>query len=106
MANGIFLKVDPKALTSTAQSIQQLTSALRRDFNVIQSRMAKTESYWIGTAGDRKRRELALQKANVDEILTRISKYPQDLFEISNTYAATETKIQNKAGALPSDFLE
>ncbi len=106
MANGIFLKVDPGALANTAQGIQQLIVALRRDFSTMQGLMAKTESYWVGTAGDRKRREFALQKANVDEILARISKFPQNLFEISNTYAAAETKIQNKAGALPSNFLE
>ncbi len=106
MANGIFLKVEPSALSNAAQSIQQLTGALRKDFGTMQALMAKTASYWVGTAGDRKRREFASQKANVDEILARISKYPQDLFEISNTYTVTETKIQNNAAALPSNFLE
>ncbi len=72
----------------------------------MQNTVARTQSYWIGMAGDAKREEFAEQKADVEEILTLFSKYPQDLLEMADLYVAAETKVTNQSAALPSKFLD
>lgn len=104
-SGNITLQVAPNVLIDTAQSVRSLAHMLQQDFQIIMQLAAKTQSYWLGDAGNKKREEFLEQQDNVSDILTRFDKYPQDLLEMANLYAAAESKILNQNTALPSDFL-
>ncbi len=99
------LKADPGTLRSTAGEVRSLTQALRADFDGLHACVRQTARYWLGPAGDQYRREFAAEKADTDQILALLGKYPEDLLDMAGLYEAAEDQIAQNSAALPSDIL-
>lgn len=100
--NDITFHVSTEALKETAQQVRSLVSALRQDFGKVGNIARNTQSYWQGPAGGRTREAFAAQLAEVEEILTLIGRYPQDLLKIAGVYDSGEANVTSMVNSLPT----
>lgn len=99
------LKAEPGALRSAAGEVRSLTRTLRADFDGLQACVRQTARYWLGPAGDQYRRDFAAEKADTDQLLALLEKYPGDLLAMAGIYEAAEERNAGSGAALPSDIL-
>ena len=103
MANVI--KVKTEELVAKAGSLKTRAGQMRQQFSDIQSKVTNTQYYWIGDAGDKKRKEYRDKLNRIDELLRRLDEYPVDLMEMAGIYAQAEQENSQNAQALAGDVI-
>lgn len=103
--SSIYIKVTTEELLSKAEIVKTKVKAMQDEINETERLMNNTASYWLGSAGDKKRKDFLNKKAKADEIIKRLSEYPEDLLEMAGLYVAAENENADRPAALPTDFI-
>ena len=101
----VILKVTPEQLQAKAQVTKDNIKLLQTAFENISSIMARTQSYWIGEAGDLHRKLYTDENDQIQEMFARLSEHPTDLEQIARTYLDVENVVENIAMELPGDVI-
>jgi len=101
----VILKVTPEQLQTKAQTTKDDIAKLRSVFEEIGSIVARTQSYWIGEAGDLHRKLYTDENEQIQEMFARLSEHPKDLEQIARTYLNVEDVVEDIAMELPGDVI-
>lgn len=100
------LLVTPEVLNTKANEVENNVKNMRQRFETMKTLVEKSNSYWVGDAGDMHRKNYTDQVDKIEQILKRMSEHPADLRTIAQTYTTAELKIENTiVQALPGDVL-
>lgn len=102
----ITLKVTPEALKEKAAEVEAQVHTLQRQFEDVQDIVARTTGYWVGSGGEKARKEFAAQKESTELVLRRFREHPTDLLVMAGVYEATEQELKAENEALATDVIE
>lgn len=103
--SGFLIKVTTEELLEKADIVRKKVSDMQREIDEAERLLNSTSSYWLGSAGDKKRKDFNKQKRKADAVVKRLTKYPDDLLKMAGIYAAAETENKERPAALPTDFI-
>ena len=103
--SAITIKVTTEGLLSKADIVKTKVAQMQRDIDEAERLLNNTASYWLGDAGDKKRRDFQKRKQQADQVVRRLSEYPRDLLEMAGIYVAAERENASKPASLPTDFI-
>ena len=105
MSSGIQIKVKTEELVGKAGIVKDKVILMQRQIDDAEQLLNRTASYWLGDAGDKKRKEFKDKKKAADQVIRRLSEYPEDLLEMAGIYDQSEkTNVANHT-TLPTDVL-
>lgn len=99
------LKVDPEIMKAKAEAVQVRITEMKVSFDEIENTLRKTQSYWIGEAGDAHRELFSKTGEEREEIFKRLAEDVNDLYTMAAQYTATENEIKQLTEELPSDVI-
>ena len=99
------LTVTPEVLTAKASVVKSKISKMQSTFSEIKNAVERTESYWLGEAGDLYRKKYSDLEPDLEDIFKRLSEHVTDLNQMAGVYASTESEIQEIAESLPADVI-
>lgn len=102
----IRLKVEPTQLVAQADEVSKNVRKMEKLFEEMNGVINRTESYWIGEAGDLHRKLYRDEKDDIDQIVRRFKEHPKDLQLMAQEYTNAETAASSVASALPQDVIE
>lgn len=105
IAGGVHIRVNPAELNQKAQSVSRSISNMERQFEQLETIINRTNSYWIGEAGNMHRQIYQNQKPKVEEMMKRLKEHPSDLALIAQNYMDTESSVTSIAADLPGDVI-
>lgn len=105
LGSDVMIKVTPEELYAKSQNISSILGKTQQNFQEMEDIINKTESYWIGEAGEAHRQMFRDMMPHIEEITKRITEHVRDLNEIAGVYQETEREIQEIAEQLPSDVI-
>ena len=103
--SGIIIKVTTEELQAKADIVKTKVDEMKADIDEAERLLNNTASYWLGSAGDKKRKDFQKKKQQADEVVRRLSEYPRDLLEMAGIYVAAERENASKPASLPTDFI-
>lgn len=99
------IRVKTEELQSKAATVRYRVTMMQCELDEAEQLMSNTASYWLGSAGDKKRQDFYKKRKEADEIIKRLTEYPDDLLEMAGLYyQAEKTNVSNHA-TLPIDIL-
>ena len=103
--SAITIKVTTEELQAKADIVKVKVAQMQADINEAERLLNNTASYWLGDAGDKKRKDFQKKKQQADEVVRRLSEYPRDLLERAGIYVAAEKENASRPASLPTDFI-
>lgn len=103
--SGMTVKVTPEILKSTASTASGHINEMVRIFESMDQLVSRSQSYWLGDAGDLHRKSYESRKEDVRLALNRLKEHPVKLTQITQVYGDAERATTEMAAALPSDAL-
>ena len=101
----IILKVTPEVLTRMAGDIEKQIQDISNQFNMIESDISQTRSYWEGEASDTHKSQYDSLKDDINEAVKRLRSNPVNLLQMAGLYTETETQMEAAAQSLSSDVI-
>lgn len=105
MANAVTIQVTPEVLQETAGKVKNLSQALQEDFAGLQQVVQNSRYYWEGAAADQYRSTFRQKSSDTEQMLSRISRFPDELLQMAGIYRSAETDNTRRAEALPTNFI-
>ncbi|MCC8151646.1 MAG: WXG100 family type VII secretion target [Lachnospiraceae bacterium] len=99
------LTVTPEVMLQKANSVQKYIRLMRQDFSNLENTVNKTQSYWIGEAGDAHREFYQSKKEEIETIFARLTEDVTDLQTMAGVYSQTEKEVTELAQDLPADVI-
>lgn len=97
------LKVKPEVLKAKAAEVEKDIKLLEKQFNSIQEIVARSKGYWIGTAGDKARKEFDSQKEDTTIVIKRFQEHPKNLLVMAGIYEQSEESVVFENQRLSAD---
>lgn len=105
MSSIIDLRVDTDKLAAQAGNVSDAVKKLRLDFDRLWQAIDDTKAYWRGAAGDGHRKRYEKQSGAIQDILSDLEKYPDDILEMAGVYKRAENQNVGIAQSLRSDIV-
>lgn len=99
------LKVDPEVMRQKSVAVTFKINKMQKAFTELETTVNKTNSYWIGEAGDAHREFFNSSKPEIEEIFKRLSEHARELGEMAATYSNVEREVTQISEDLPSDVI-
>lgn len=99
------IRVTTQELKSRADDVKEKTAHLKSAIEETERMINMTSSYWIGRAGDAKRKEFVRKKEMKRDMIGRLGEYTTDLLEMAGIYESAEGDIAERTSALSSDVI-
>ena len=99
------LKVTPEVLKTKAEEVENDIRALETHFNSIQEIVARSSGYWVGTAGDKARKEFDSQKEDTTTVIKRFQNHPRNLLVMAGVYEQSEQSLTIQNQRLSTDVI-
>ena len=99
------LKVKPKVLKTKAEEVEKDIRTLEAHFNSIQEIIARSSGYWVGTAGDKARKEFDSQKEDTTTVIKRFRDHPKNLLVMAGVYEQSEQSLTLQNQRLSTDVI-
>lgn len=99
------IKVSPDVMLRQAATVKNSVSSINRMFESIAQRVARSQTYWEGSASNLHITKFNKIKENCHDITRRLSEHPDDLTKMAGIYKKTETNAQRSANSLSSNIL-
>lgn len=99
------LKVKPEVLKTKAEEVENDIRALEIHFNSIQEIVARSSGYWVGTAGDKARKEFDSQKEDTTTVIKRFRDHPKNLLVMAGVYEQSEQSLTLQNQRLSTDVI-
>ena len=97
--------VKPEELVAKSAELHKKVTVLKSEFERMNNLMQKTNSYWLGEAGNYHRDMYNRSVENEAALLKSLEEYSNVLVQVAANYESTEGKLVAEAGALPNDIL-
>lgn len=101
MAENIEIRVEPKDLISKAGSVSESIGRMQNRLEEIGNIIRRTESYWIGEAGEQHRKMYFDQEAAQTEIMQRLGRHPNNLLIIAGLMNDADVRLAEISGKRP-----
>ena len=101
----IVLKVTPEVLTRMASDIEKQVHDISNQFNMIESDISRTRSFWEGEASDTHKSQYDSLKDDINEAVKRLGSNPVNLLQMAGLYTETETQVEAVSQSLSSDVI-
>lgn len=101
----ITLKVSPETLKAKASEVEGEIRTLQSHFETIQDIVSRTTGYWVGSGGDKARKEFSSQKESTDLVIKRFREHPTDLLTMAGIYEETERELAEENKQLTTDVI-
>ena len=101
----ITLKVQPEALKTKASEVENDIKMLEKHFNSIQDIISRSGGYWVGSAGDKARKEFNDQKESTTLVIKRFREHPTDLLIMADVYDQNEKTLVSENQKLATDVI-
>ncbi|BCN29977.1 WXG100 family type VII secretion target [Anaeromicropila herbilytica] len=101
----VTLKVTPEVLHSKAEIVNTKISSMSKEFDKMCSLIAKSNSYWVGKAGEVHRNTFTEKKPDIEDIIKRLNEHVTELHQMATVYTSAETAAKEVAEALPNDII-
>ena len=92
------IRVTTQELKSRADDVKEKTAHLKSAIEETERMINMTSSYWIGRAGDAKRKEFVRKKEMMRDMIGRLG-------EMAGIYESAEGDIAERTSALSSDVI-
>lgn len=102
---GITLKVTPEVLTRMAEDIGKEIDDIQKQFDSIDSEVARTLVYWEGAASDSHKKQYDALKDDINTAIRRLREQPEDLLQMAGLYSKTESELEAVAQTLSADVI-
>lgn len=103
----VTIKVSTDELRKCAQKASTLSNQIWQDLDQLYECGTKTiYSNWEGAAADQFRAVFQSSKDDLDEMMRRVNKYPEDLLQMAGLYDEAESTNVDSTGQLQTDFIE
>ena len=71
--SNFYIRVKTEELLSKAEIVKKRVTMMQSELSEAERLMNNTASYWLGSAGDKKRKDFYKQKKEADVIIKRLS---------------------------------
>lgn len=102
---GIVLKVTPEVLTKMAEELQKQIDDIKLQFDVIDTEINRTRSFWEGDASDTHKNQYDALKDGIEESVRRLKNHPVNLLEMAGVYKETEAEAAAVTQSLLTDVI-
>ena len=99
------LKVKPEVLKNKAGEVENDIRDLEKYFRSIQEIIARSSGYWVGTAGDKARKEFDSQKEDTTTVIERFRDHPKNLLVMTGIYYLSEQSLVCENQKLSTDVI-
>ena len=99
------LKVKPEVLKNKAGEVENDIRDLEKYFRSIQEIIARSSGYWVGTAGDKARKEFDSQKEDTTTVIKRFRDHPKNLLVMTGIYYLSEQALVCENQKLSTDVI-
>ncbi|MDE7261695.1 MAG: WXG100 family type VII secretion target [Oscillospiraceae bacterium] len=99
------VRVTPEEMYRKAQDVAAAVQALGRLFELVDETAARTDSYWLGAAGERHRFLIRAKRPDMDAILQKMNTHANQLEQMAANYISHEERSLARAEALPADVI-
>ena len=97
--------VKPEELVAKSAELHKKIAVLKSQFERMNNLMQKTNSYWLGEAGNFHRDMYNRSVEDEPTLIKSLEEYSNILVQIAANYETNENKLVMEAGALPNDIL-
>jgi len=97
--------VTPEVLLAKSEEVTTEINAMDLCIQELGNLIRKTETFWIGEAGDLHRSLFNKQKNDIDIIFRRLREHPKDLITMANVYSEAEIEAKAQAEQLAGDVI-
>jgi WXG100 family type VII secretion target len=101
----VTLKVTPEVLHTKAEVVNTKVSSMTKEFGKMNTLIARSNSYWVGKAGEVHRKTYQEKQPDIEEIFKRLSEHVTELHQMATVYMNAEKTIKEVAEALPNDII-
>lgn len=101
----IVLKVTPEVLTRMASDIEKQIHDISNQFNMIESEISRTRSFWEGEASDTHKSQYDSLKDDINEAVKRLGSNPANLLQMAGLYTETENQMEAVSQSLSADVI-
>ena len=105
MAENVTVKISTEQLAQASGDIAGKVNALKAAFEAMTEAMNRTDSYWLGEAGEAHRSAYRKMQPHQQEALKRLEEQSQDLAKIAGVWEETEQQIKELNVNLPDDVI-
>ncbi len=102
---GIVLRVDPQAMYEKSGQAQIMLDNMRRCYNQMNTTVNRSESYWVGEAGELHRSIYRNYQKEAETIFRRLQEHVDELRLMGEKYETTERAATNAVEVLSSDVI-
>lgn len=99
-------KVTPEVLKTKMEEVLQGVTRANQGLQMLEDYVARTESCWVGEAGDLYRKIFRNLRPEAESIINVWRQHAADLGTIAGVYDAAEHGNQSVAEALPPDAIQ
>lgn len=103
--DGVTIRVTTQELKGMADVVTSKVSNLKDAIEQTEQLIEKTSAYWLGSAGDAKRKKFRQKKDMTTDMIGRLGEYTTDLLQIAGIYEDVEAKNADIPSALPADVI-
>ncbi len=99
------LKVSPDELKAAANKINSEIADLKAGWGQLAQTVLHAKGYWSGEAGYAHQKQFQQYGQDVERIIARLRKHPDDLMAMAGLYEATETEAAEKTQELTGNVI-
>lgn len=99
------IKVTPEVLIQKAEVVKGKISTMQTAFTNMMNTVSKSNSYWVGDAGDAHRKVYKEYEPEITEIFNRLTEHVTDLNAMAGVYSEAEKAVAEVAESLPTDLI-
>ncbi len=100
------IKVNAQSLLTQADEVASLISEVRDRFSSLKTAVDRTNSYWIGEAGNAHRQKYFSSQDQIDEAIRRLNENVTDLRTMAGVYEQAEAQAMSEAEKLIESVIE
>ena len=105
MAENVTVKISTEQLAQASGDIAGKVNALKAAFGAMTEAMNRTDSYWLGEAGEAHRNAYRKMQPHQQEAVKRPEEQSQHLAKIAGVWEETEQQIKELNVNLPDDVI-
>lgn len=99
------IRVTTQELKNRADEVKTKTANLKAAVEATEKLIAGTSSYWLGKAGDKKRKDFTKRKEMTTDMIGRVGEYTTDLLHMAGIYEDTEKSVAELPASLAADVI-
>ena len=105
MPEEITVRISTERLAQASGDIGRKVNELKAAFEEMTDVVNRTNSYWLGEAGEAHRKAYQQMQPHQEEVLNRLKEQVSDLIQIAGIWETAEQEIGELNQSLPDDVI-